>query len=944
MNFFRKKDSLPLFSPKLGKATVDVGLLCELTKLQLEKWGESHAAAVQAYKGKKSLVATLNSFARQMDGGVKEAEILQEIHSVTSKLEERNISTLEAAIKDLKRLSEADLASLQNLLTRCKAKHKQWHKAAMKNKDEVKKSLMQMEASTLEAQLFEKLAASQAKVSSSIASHIRALGETTIALHTDAALRLRDSRTKLQGLAKVSSSPQRTDDNPLLSASPLGDTLDDFKGAVHIPDPSTLQAPPEPPRYEGEGKILKVEKVVLVLKRLRPIVGVIYATNYRMVFVPYLESKDTGSASSPLPWLRRRYSDIIKGGGARESKTAHDGDPKPWFAVPWLTISRIENEKGVVKVYGKDLTKHVLSFHHAEIDGSKFKEHVEPMLWPSSMGKTNGKASKKTKDVDLQRFFAFWRHKAISASSSPKPNEGWFDWQKEYARMGIPDKKCWVVYKNKDYAISPTYPEYLAVPQPLYSHDLEKIAKFRSKKRFPVLCWRLAPEKMATLRERKCVAFGKTHVVAEPKTANNHKKRFDFPGRSPAMLRCAQPQTGLSNRCEVEENIMKWIGTNTCPYTKPKNVFVLDCRPRLNAMANVVKGGGWESAEHYKCMEFEFLGIQNIHVVRESFQNLYHMFRRLPRASSSSPSKYKTIKDALTSGKESWFEHLATILAGANKAVDILYRKQTTVLVHCSDGWDRTPQITGLAQLQLDPYYRTREGFACLVEKEWVGFGHQFAKRIGHGASRMNPQDKNRSPVFLQWLDCVYQLLCQFPEHFEFNELFLIDLGDAVHSCLYGNFLCDTESERKSLEVRQHTFSVWPSLLASDAKYANPAYWGPVEDKMVLVSSCNRADFQIWSSFYSRWEIPPQSLPIVGDASNANRNSKTTKIEGKTRRADPAKANPPPRRGKAGSKKPKNKFLEAYRQASAAAALKGDASTLPRPRSSAATSETGRNS
>lgn len=31
------------------------------------------------------------------------------------------------------------------------------------------------------------------------------------------------------------------------------------------------------------------------------------------------------------------------------------------------------------------------------------------------------------------------------------------------------------------------------------------------------------------------------------------------------------------------------------------------------------------------------------------------------------------------------------------------------VLVHCSDGWDRTPQIVALAQILLDPYYRTIE-------------------------------------------------------------------------------------------------------------------------------------------------------------------------------------------------------------------------------------------
>ena len=34
-----------------------------------------------------------------------------------------------------------------------------------------------------------------------------------------------------------------------------------------------------------------------------------------------------------------------------------------------------------------------------------------------------------------------------------------------------------------------------------------------------------------------------------------------------------------------------------------------------------------------------------------------------------------------------------------------------STLVHCSDGWDRTSQLTSLSQLIMDPYYRTMEGF-----------------------------------------------------------------------------------------------------------------------------------------------------------------------------------------------------------------------------------------
>lgn len=33
-----------------------------------------------------------------------------------------------------------------------------------------------------------------------------------------------------------------------------------------------------------------------------------------------------------------------------------------------------------------------------------------------------------------------------------------------------------------------------------------------------------------------------------------------------------------------------------------------------------------------------------------------------------------------------------------------------SVLVHCSDGWDRTAQVCSVASVLLDPYYRTIKG------------------------------------------------------------------------------------------------------------------------------------------------------------------------------------------------------------------------------------------
>jgi myotubularin-related protein 1/2 len=128
--------------------------------------------------------------------------------------------------------------------------------------------------------------------------------------------------------------------------------------------------------------------------------------------------------------------------------------------------------------------------------------------------------------------------------------------------------------------------------------------------------------------------------------------------------------------------------------------------------------------------------------------------------------------------------------------VDLAHTVQNgmSVLTHCSDGWDRTAQMVALAELMLDPYYRTLRGFQVLVEKEWLAFGHQFALRSGH--ARSDVSNEQRSPVFLLWLDCVWQYIRQYPTECEFNESFLLTLADHVYSCKYGTFMFDYERQR----------------------------------------------------------------------------------------------------------------------------------------------------
>ena len=68
-------------------------------------------------------------------------------------------------------------------------------------------------------------------------------------------------------------------------------------------------------------------------------------------------------------------------------------------------------------------------------------------------------------------------------------------------------------------------------------------------------------------------------------------------------------------------------------------------------------------------------------------------------------------------------------ISGARRIAELVMIERASVLIHCSDGWDRTPQISALAQMMIDPFYRTIRGFQVVVEKEWCALGHKFSLR-----------------------------------------------------------------------------------------------------------------------------------------------------------------------------------------------------------------------
>ncbi|XP_053540511.1 myotubularin isoform X2 [Ictalurus punctatus] len=49
--------------------------------------------------------------------------------------------------------------------------------------------------------------------------------------------------------------------------------------------------------------------------------------------------------------------------------------------------------------------------------------------------------------------------------------------------------------------------------------------------------------------------------------------------------------------------------------------------------------------------------------------------------------------------------------------------------------------------------------FQVLIEKEWISFGHKLASRVGLGDE--NHANSERSPLFVQFIDCVWQMMRQ---------------------------------------------------------------------------------------------------------------------------------------------------------------------------------------
>lgn len=111
--------------------------------------------------------------------------------------------------------------------------------------------------------------------------------------------------------------------------------------------------------------------------------------------------------------------------------------------------------------------------------------------------------------------------------------------------------------------------------------------------------------------------------------------------------------------------------------------------------------------------------------------------------------------------------------------------------------------------------------------------GHSFLDRCNH----LHQSDKEEVPVFLLFLDCVWQLVHQHPPAFEFTETYLTVLSDSLYIPIFSTFFFnsphqkDTNMGRESLDAQSKpltllTVSDWSVQFEPKAQtlLRNPLY------------------------------------------------------------------------------------------------------------------------
>ncbi|XP_067888081.1 myotubularin-related protein 12 isoform X3 [Heterodontus francisci] len=226
----------------------------------------------------------------------------------------------------------------------------------------------------------------------------------------------------------------------------------------------------------------------------------------------------------------------------------------------------------------------------------------------------------------------------------------------------------------------------------------------------------------------------------------------------------------------------------------------------------------------------------------QEIQASYSRFKQLFLLDNAAEFWESDIKWLSALENANWLEVIRQCLKKALDIVECLEYKNTSVVLVEENSSDLCCLIASLVQVIIDPHLRTISGFQSLIQKEWVMGCHCFLDRC----NLLRSNDKE-VPVFLLFLECVWQLLQQHPPAFEFTETYMTILSDSMYIPIFSTFLFNSphqkdnhqmlDEDRRMLSRSLKLPSVWEWSVQFEnsvqALFYNPLYIGkPKTDKV----------------------------------------------------------------------------------------------------------------
>ena len=107
------------------------------------------------------------------------------------------------------------------------------------------------------------------------------------------------------------------------------------------------------------------------------------------------------------------------------------------------------------------------------------------------------------------------------------------------------------------------------------------------------------------------------------------------------------------------------------------------------------------------------------------------------------------------------------------------------------------------------------------------------------------------SPIFIQFLDVVYQIMTQCPTAFEFRPNLLTFLSDEIYSGKYGTFLFNNEKQINECNAQSTMISIWSEIILQRKNYYNPLFR---ENKTPLKVSYEMQKMKVWTEFFFKYD------------------------------------------------------------------------------------------